>query len=65
MEEEMKWAYGMNGAEEKCLRVHVGKPKGKRLLGIPRWKDNIYLHLIDTGLEMGMNWIRLAQNRDN
>jgi hypothetical protein len=55
----------MNGTEEKCLRVLVDKPKGKRLLGTHRWKDKIYVHIkvIDWG--RGMNWIRLAQNRDN
>jgi hypothetical protein len=36
--EEIKWACGMNGAGEKFLRFLVGKPKGKRLLGIHRWK---------------------------
>jgi hypothetical protein len=36
MKEEINWACGMNGAGEKCLRVLVSKPKGKRLLGIHR-----------------------------
>jgi hypothetical protein len=43
----------------------VGKPEGKRPLGISRrrWVDNIKMDLrdIDWG---GMDWIDLAQDRD-
>jgi hypothetical protein len=43
----------------------VGKPEGGRLLGRPRlrWMDNIKMDLRETGWR-GMDWIDLAQNRD-
>jgi hypothetical protein len=45
--------------------VFVGKPEGKRPLGLPRcrWEDNIKIDLQE--LECGnMDWIGLAQDRD-
>ena len=46
-------------------RVLVGKPEGKRLLGIPRhrWMDNIRTDLQEVGCEY-MDWIGLDQDRD-
>ena len=46
-------------------RVLVGKPEGKRSLGRPelRWEDNIKMDLQEVGC-WGMDWIRLAQDRD-
>jgi hypothetical protein len=43
----------------------VGKPEGKRPLGRPRrrWEDNIRMDLREIGWG-GMDWIDLAQNRD-
>jgi hypothetical protein len=43
----------------------VGKPKGKRPLGRPRcrWEDNFRMDLRETGWG-GMDWIDLAQDRD-
>jgi hypothetical protein len=43
----------------------VGKPKGKTPLGKPRhrWVGNIKLYLRDIGWN-GMDWIDLAQDRD-
>jgi hypothetical protein len=43
----------------------VGKQEGKRPLGRPRhwWEDNIKMDLRDIGW-CGMDWIDLAQNRD-
>jgi hypothetical protein len=43
----------------------VGNPEGKRPLGRPRrrWVDNIKMDLREIGW-VGMNWIDLAQNRD-
>jgi hypothetical protein len=44
----------------------VGKPQGKTSLGRPRckWEDNITMDLQDVG-DGGMDWIELAQDRDN
>jgi hypothetical protein len=49
---------------ERCFRVLVGKPEGKRPLGRPRrrWEDNIKLDLREIGIDV-TNWIRLAQDR--
>jgi hypothetical protein len=43
----------------------VGKPEGKRPLERPRrwWVDNIKMDLRETGSD-GMDWIDLAQDRD-
>jgi hypothetical protein len=43
----------------------VGNPEGKRPLGRPRrrWVDNNILVLRETGWD-GMDWIGLAQNRN-
>jgi hypothetical protein len=47
-------------------RVLVGKPEGKRPLESPRrrWEDNIKMNLQELGCG-GMDWIELAQDRDN
>jgi len=46
-------------------RVLVGKSEGKRPLGRPRprWEDNIKMDLQEVGFR-GMDWIKLAQDRD-
>ena len=46
-------------------RVLVGKPEGKRPLGITRrrWKDNIKMDLEEVGGGCG-DWTELAQDRD-
>jgi hypothetical protein len=46
-------------------RVLVGKPEGKRPLGIPRRRcaDNIRMNLMKIGWE-GVDWIHLAQDRE-
>ena len=46
-------------------RVLVGKPEGKRPLGRlrHRWEDNIKMDLQEVGCG-GMDWIKLAQDRD-
>ena len=46
-------------------RVLVGKPEGKRPLGIPRhrWKDTIKMDLEEVGGGCG-DWTELAQDRD-
>jgi hypothetical protein len=43
----------------------VGKKEGKRRLGRPRrrWVDNIKMDLTEIGWD-GVDWIELAQDRD-
>jgi hypothetical protein len=58
-------ACSTNGAKRNAYRILVGKPEGKRPLGGPRrrWDDNIKLDLREIGWG-GMDWINLAQDRD-
>jgi hypothetical protein len=44
------------GEERKVYKVLMGKPEGKRPLGIPRsrWEDGIRMDLREIGLEV---WI--------
>jgi hypothetical protein len=53
------------GEERKVYKVLVGKPEGKRPLGRPRRRceDGIRMDLGEIGLG-GVDWIRLAQDRD-
>jgi hypothetical protein len=53
------------GEERKVYKVLVGKPEGKRPLGRSRrrWEDWLRMDLREIGLG-GVDWIRLAQNRD-
>jgi hypothetical protein len=53
------------GEERKMYKVLMGKPEGKRPLGRPRcrWRDGIRMDLREIGLG-GVDWIRLAQDRD-
>jgi hypothetical protein len=46
-------------------RVFTVKPKWKKLLGrsMHTWVNNVKTDLKEIGLE-GVNWIRLAQNRE-
>jgi hypothetical protein len=48
-----------------AYNILVGKPEGKRLLGRlrHRWEDNIRINLRERGWE-GVDWIHLAQDRD-
>jgi hypothetical protein len=58
-------AYSTNEGEEDAYRIFVGKPEGKRPLGRPRRRrvDNIKIDLGEIGCG-GMDWIDLAQDRD-
>ena len=53
------------GESRGVYRVLVGKPEGKRPLGIPRrrWEDNIKMDLQEVGCG-GMDWMDLARDRD-
>ena len=63
----MSWAGHVTrmGEGRGVYRVLVGKPEGKRPLGIPRrrWKDNIKTDVQEVGCG-GKNWIQLAQDRE-
>jgi len=53
------------GRREGVYKVLVGKPEGRRPLGIPRrrWEDNIKMDLQEVGGGFG-DWLELAQDRD-
>jgi hypothetical protein len=63
----MRWAghVARMGETRNAYRILVGKPEGKRPLGRPRrmWVDNIKMDLGEIGWD-GMDWIELAQDRD-
>jgi hypothetical protein len=63
----MRWAGHVAHMEEKrnAYRILVEKPEGKIPLGRPRrrWVDNIKMDLREIGWD-GMDWIDLAQERD-
>jgi hypothetical protein len=58
-------AYSKNGEKRHAYRILVGQSEGKRPLGRPgrRWVDNIKIYLSQIGRD-GMDWINLAQDRD-
>jgi hypothetical protein len=53
------------GGKRNAYTILVGKLEGKRPLRRPRrrWVDNIKMDLREIGWD-GMNWIDLAQDRD-
>jgi hypothetical protein len=53
------------GETRNAYRILVRKPEGKGPLGRSRrwWVDNIKIDLRETGWD-GMDWIDLAQDRD-
>jgi hypothetical protein len=64
---KMRWSMNVArmGQKRNVYRILVGKPEGKRPLGRPRrrWVDNIRMDLGEIGWD-GMDWIELAQDRD-
>jgi hypothetical protein len=62
----LRWAghVARMGEGRGVYRVLIGKPEGKRPLGIPRrrWEDNIKMDLREVGID-GANCIQLAQDR--
>jgi hypothetical protein len=63
----MKWAghVAQMGEKRNVYMILVGKPEGKRPLGIRRrrWVDNIKMDLREIRWG-GMDWIDLIQDRD-
>jgi hypothetical protein len=55
----------MSGGKRNVFRILVGKPEGNRPLGRPRhrWVGSIKMDLREIGWD-GMDWIDLAQDRD-
>jgi hypothetical protein len=55
----------MGRAKRNAYRILVGNPEGKRPLGRSRhrWVDNIEMDLREIGWD-GMDWMNLAENRD-
>jgi hypothetical protein len=53
------------GEKRNACRISVGKPEGKRPLGRPRrrWVDNNKTDLREIWW-VGVDWIDMAQNRD-
>jgi hypothetical protein len=58
-------ACSTNGEKRNAYRTLVGKPEGRRPLGRPRCRvvNNIKMDLTEIGWD-GMDWIDLAQGRD-
>jgi hypothetical protein len=63
--DEIDRACSTNGEKRSVFRIMVGKPEGKRPLGRTRhrWADDIEINLRERGWD-GMDWIELAQGRD-
>jgi hypothetical protein len=63
----LRWArhIALMGAKRNACRILVRKPEGKRPLGRPRRGrvDSIKMDLREIGWD-GMDWIDLAQDRD-
>jgi hypothetical protein len=63
----MRWAghVARIGAKNNTYRILVGMPEGKRPIGRPRrrWVDSNKMDLRERGWD-GMDWIDLAQDRD-
>jgi hypothetical protein len=64
-EDEMDRVCSTNGEKRNTYRILVGKPEEKRPLGRPRrrWANNIKIVLREIGWDC-MDWINLAQNKD-
>jgi hypothetical protein len=64
-EDEMGRACSTHGREEGSMQAFGGKLEGKRLLGRPRsrWEDDIKIDHREIGWG-GMDWIHMAQDRD-
>jgi hypothetical protein len=65
VKDEMRRAFSTNREKWNAYWILVGKPEGKRPLGRPRrsWVDSIKMDLREIRWD-GMDWIDLAQDRD-
>jgi hypothetical protein len=63
----MRWAghVAFMGTMRNAYKFFVGKPEGKRQLGKPRrrWEVYVKMNVRDRGLE-GVDWIHLDKDRD-
>jgi hypothetical protein len=63
----MRWAgqVARKGEKRNTYRILMAKAVGKRPVGRPKrkWVDNIKMYLREIGWD-GMNWINLAQYKD-
>jgi hypothetical protein len=64
-EDEIGREFSTRGAKRNAYRIFVGRPEGKRPLGISigKWVDNIKMDLREIGWNC-MDWIDQAQDRD-
>jgi hypothetical protein len=62
----MRWAGHVARTGRGVYRILVENPEGKRPMGRPRrrWEDHIKLDLQEVGCVV-MDWIELAQDKDN
>jgi hypothetical protein len=62
---EMGRACSTYGEKRGAYRTFVRRPEGRQPLGRPRrrWEDNIKMGLQEVEW-VGMDWIKLAQDRD-
>jgi hypothetical protein len=61
----MGGACSIHGGERNLYKILVGKPEGKRLIKRPRCRgdDSIKIDVMVIGFR-GMDWIHVAQDRD-
>jgi hypothetical protein len=64
-EDEMGGTCSAYGEMRNVYRILIGKPEGRRPLGVPRhrWAESIKMSLRKTGFE-GVDWIHMSQDRD-
>jgi hypothetical protein len=57
--------YNRHKRDEKCIKILLGKPEGKRPRGRPRhrWENNIRTDFREIAWE-SVDWIHRAQNTD-